>query len=284
MAGEAQPELFDVAALSDPGTERGNNEDCCGTVSLGADHVLAVVADGISSMEGGEVASQKAVEVTIRVYQEQPADVAPVKRLLRAVQQANIEIHDMALIVPELRGMGTTITAVAVQGGQVAAAHVGDSRLLLVRDGQLTQLTKDHTVAAERARIGLVRKSKLREHNGYSTLTRCLGRELIASIDRLTTSVGRGDHLVVCTDGLYNVLPEPEIARLANDGASAADACRRIIDTANGAGTPDNLTAVVLRVTEAGPEPVRDPPRLGWLARTFRRNKGDGGGAGSVRK
>jgi protein phosphatase len=283
MVGEQQPALFDVAALSDVGTERGNNEDSCGTESLGPDHVLAVVADGISSMEGGEVASQKAVEVTIRVYREQPADVAPIKRLVRAVQQANIEIHDMALIVPELRGMGTTITAVALQGGQVAAAHVGDSRLLLVRDGQLTQLTKDHTVAAERARMGLLRKAKMREHNGYSTLTRCLGRELIASIDRLTTTVGRGDHLVVCTDGLYNVLPEPEIARLANGGASAAEACRRIIDTANGFGTPDNLTTVVLRVTESGPEPVRGEPRLGWLARTFGR-KGNGGGAGSVRE
>src|SRR5215471_15820206 len=215
MDVEQQPALFEVAALTDVGTEREHNEDCCGTLHVGDAHALAVVADGVSGNEGGEIASQKAVETTIAAYRDQSADVAPTKRLARAVQQANIEIHDMALVVPELRGMSTTITAVALVGGELVAAHVGDSRLFLLRDGRLSQLTKDHTVPAERARMGLLKKEKVQSHPDRSTLTRSLGREMIASIDRLNAPVGRGDRLIVCTAGLYNVLPEEEIARLA---------------------------------------------------------------------
>ncbi|HMF43355.1 MAG TPA: protein phosphatase 2C domain-containing protein, partial [Polyangia bacterium] len=97
MDVEQQPALFDVAALTDVGTEREHNEDCCGTLSVSDAHTLVVVADGVSGSEGGEVASQKAVEVTLQAYREQSDAVAAAKRLARAVQQANIEIHDMAL-------------------------------------------------------------------------------------------------------------------------------------------------------------------------------------------
>src|SRR5262249_32771163 len=156
--------------------------------------------------EGGEVASAKAVEVTLRAYQEQPAAVAAGKRLARAVQQANIEIHDMAMIVPELRGMATTLTALALDEGRLCIAHVGDTRLYHLRDGRLVQLTKDHTVAAERVRLGLLSPRRARHHPEHSTLTRSLGRELIVAIDRISTRVFRDDALLVCSDGLYNVL------------------------------------------------------------------------------
>jgi len=267
MDVDQQPALFDLAALTDVGTEREHNEDCCGTLHVDAAHALVVVADGVSGNEGGEIASQKAVETTIQAYREQAADVAAAKRLARAVQQANIEIHDMALVIPELRGMATTITAVALVGGELVAAHVGDSRLFLLRDGRLSQLTKDHTVPAERARMGLLKKEKVQSHPDRSTLTRSLGREMIASIDRLSAPVGRGDRLVVCTDGLYNVLPEEEIARLAA-APSAADAVRAIIDAANSIGTPDNLTAAVLRVSDLAPELSR--PRESRFARMMK--------------
>ena len=199
--------------------------------------------------------------MTLQTYREQSVGIAAAKRLARAVQQANIEIHDMALVVPELRGMATTITAVALVGGELVAAHVGDSRLFLIRDGRISQLTKDHTVPAEKARLGLLKKEKVQNHPDRSTLTRSLGREMIASIDRLSAPVGRGDRLVVCTDGLYNVLPEEEIARLAC-ASPPAQACRAIIDAANAFGTSDNLPAAVLHVTDRAPVLSRQEGRF----------------------
>ncbi len=244
--------LLDAAALTDVGTGRDHNEDACCAVVDGATAVAAV-ADGVSSANAGEVASQMAVEVLLRAYREEPADRPAGQRLYRAVQQANIEIYDRAVVVPELRGMTTTLTAVAVDHGELVAIHVGDSRLYLVRGGGIVQLTKDHTAAAEKVRLGLLSREKARVHPDRSVLTRSVGRELIVSRDRITQQLAQGDVLVVCSDGLYNVLDDHEIAR-GTKGCDAAGACRALVETANARGTDDNLTAVVLRVV--GPTPA----------------------------
>src|SRR5580693_10214917 len=166
------------ATLSDCGTERGNNEDACGTYVANPTHVVLAVADGVSGEEGGEIASRAAVDVTLRAYKESPASWGPLRRLYRAAQQANIEIHDRALVVTELRRMSTTLTAIAVDGGMLHAAHVGDTRLYLIRGGTISQKTKDHTVAANRQRLGLMSAKRARNHPERSTLTRSVGREL----------------------------------------------------------------------------------------------------------
>jgi protein phosphatase len=239
-----------LAALSHPGTARQTNEDACGTYMAGPTSALAVVADGVSGYEGGEVASQTAVDVTIRAFRESPPSWGAMKRLHRAVQQANIEIHDRALVVTELRRMSTTLTAALVQDGVLYAAHVGDSRLYLIRDGTAVQKTKDHTVAADRARIGLGMRAK--DHPDRWTLTRSLGTELIAAIDRITFPVVKGDLLMICTDGLYNVLEDGELHdQIA--GKDAQSACGALIGAANARGTADNLTVAVLGITMGAP-------------------------------
>src|SRR5512140_3587412 len=106
---------LDLAALTDVGTERNHNEDACGTLAEGPGCAVLVVADGVSSAAGGEEASALAVEATLRAFREGPATAPAATRLYRAVQQANIEIYDRAMVVPELRGMTTTLTAVAVE-------------------------------------------------------------------------------------------------------------------------------------------------------------------------
>jgi PPM family protein phosphatase len=251
-ASSEVPFELEVAAVTDVGTEREHNEDRCGHLLENESCGLLVVADGVSSAEAGETASQTAVAATLRTFAEQPAGTSTAKRLYRAVQQANIEVYDLATVVPELRGMTTTLTAVAVDRGELTAAHIGDSRLYLLRGGRIVQLTKDHTVAAERARIGLLSKARARTHKDRSVLTRSLGRELIVPIDRLSNRLFRGDVLLVCSDGLYNALDDEELARLL-DGGDAGTATQRLIDTANQRGTLDNLTAAVLRVRR-GPE------------------------------
>src|ERR1700728_4400768 len=138
------------ATSSDSGTARGNNEDACGAYVQDPTHVLVAVADGVGGEEGGEVASRIAIDVTLRAYAESAAKWGAPKRLYRAAQQANIEIYDRAIVVTELRRMSTKLTAIVVEGGMAHAAHVGDSRLYLLRDGAIEQRTKDHTVTGER--------------------------------------------------------------------------------------------------------------------------------------
>ena len=126
---EHNPEAaFDVFVLSDVGTNRTDNEDSCGFLIENPDEVIFAVADGMGGYEGGEVASSMAVEITLQAWRDSPSEWGPAKRLARAVQQANIEIHNRALAVPELRMMGTTLTAVTVNRGSLTAAHVGDCR------------------------------------------------------------------------------------------------------------------------------------------------------------
>ena len=273
MNAEAEtPFELEVATLTDVGTERAHNEDHCGELLESSACGLLVVADGVSSAEAGETASQTAVAATLRAFGEQPPGMATSKRLYRAVQQANIEVYDLATVVPELRGMTTTLTAVVVDRGELTAAHIGDSRLYLLRDGRLTQLTKDHTVAGEKARLGLMSKARARAHPDRSVLTRSLGRELIVPIDRLSNHLFRGDALLVCSDGLYNVLDEEQMAPLVA-GGDAGTACRRLIDTANGRGTLDNVSAAVLRVLN-GPERPEASASLGGRLRALFTRRG----------
>ncbi|HKF28691.1 MAG TPA: protein phosphatase 2C domain-containing protein [Candidatus Binataceae bacterium] len=258
--------VFDIFALSDVGTNRPDNEDSCGCLIQGPDQVIFAVADGMGGYEGGEVASAMAVEVTLRAWQESPREWGVAKRLSRAVQQANIEIHNRALAVPELRMMGTTLTAVVVDRGSLVAAHVGDCRLYLIRRHRILQLSKDHTVTGERVRMGLLSDEAARFHPERSMLTRNVGHELIVSVDRISMPLIRGDRLLLCSDGLYNVLRDREMELIARD-QRCSDAARRLIDSANERGTADNLTvAVFTMMAETG----LTPAPTGWRER-FRR-------------
>ncbi len=265
---EAEHEV-QAAALTDVGAVRANNEDACGVHRDGPACALVVVADGVSSCEAGEVASQMAVEVVLRAYLESPATLAAGQRLYRAVQQANIEIYDRSIAVPELRGMTTTLTAAVVDRGRLTVVHVGDSRAYLLRDGALTQVTKDHTVAAQKTRYGLLSRERARTHADRSVLTRSVGKELIVSRDQSTQELVHGDVLVLCSDGLYNVLTDAEIAAELAGPVDVGTACRTLVDAANRRGAPDNVSVAVMRMM--GPTPVPSPegglwPRLRRLA------------------
>jgi len=254
---------FELALLSDIGNSRTNNEDCCGKwVESPTDAVFAV-ADGVGGYEGGEVASTMAVETVIEAYRESPAEWGPAKRLHRAVQRANIEIYNRAITVPELRRMATTLTAATVNGGALSVAHVGDCRLYLLRSGQVQQLTRDHTVVGEKVRMGLISAKQARHHPERSALNRCLGHELIVSVDRITTPLRQGDRLILCSDGLYSVIEDHELDRLTRVlGAEAV--CRLLIEEGVARGTIDNLTVAFLRMN--GSTPFAPAPS-GWRSR-----------------
>jgi protein phosphatase len=264
----AAAQTFDLGLLSDVGTNRDNNEDACGSHAESENCVIFAVADGVGGYEGGEIASAQAVEVTLDGFRESPAGWGPAKRLYRAVQRANIEIHNRALTVPELRRMATTLTAAVVSDGVLYAAHVGDCRIYHIRHGKVRQITKDHTVVQERVRMGLISPARARHHPERSALSRCLGHELIVAIDRITMPLEQNDQLVVCTDGLHSVIEDYELGKVIH-GLEAATACRRLIDLANQRGTADNLTVAIFTSKTDPP-----PARLGWrerVATLFRR-------------
>lgn len=241
-------QAFDLAVLSDVGTRRPDNEDSCGHFVESPDSVVFAVADGVGGYEGGEIASRMAIDIALEAYRESPIAWGASKRLHRAVQRANIEIHDKALTVPELCRMATTLTAVAVDKGMVSAVHVGDCRLHLIRNSRLTQITKDHTMVADRVRMGLMSAARAKNHPERGMLLRSLGHELIVSIDRISIPLLERDRLILCSDGLYNVLEPNELEALTRD-CDAETGCRKLVEAANQRGTPDNLTCAIFKMT-----------------------------------
>jgi PPM family protein phosphatase len=252
---------FDLALLSDVGTNRNNNEDACGSHEESDNCVIFAIADGVGGYEGGEIASAQAVEVTLTAFRESPTAWGPAKRLHRAVQRANIEIHNRALTVPELRRMATTLTAVVVSDGVLYGAHVGDCRIYHIRRGKVRQITKDHTVVQERVRMGLMSAARARHHPERSALSRSVGRELIVAVDKITLPLQEKDQILVCTDGLYTVIEDDEFGHFIR-GHDAATGCRQLIEVANKRGTSDNLTVAIFTSKTNSP-----PSRPGWRHR-----------------
>ena len=241
-------QAFELALLSDVGTTRPDNEDSCGHFIENPNSVVFAVADGVGGYEGGEIASKMAIDITLEAYRESPPEWGAAKRLYRAITRANIGIHDKALTVPELSRMATTMTAVAVDHGILSAVHIGDCRLHLIRHSQISLVTKDHTMVAGQVRMGMMTAERAKTHPERGMLLRSLGRELIASIDRITLPLFERDRLVLCSDGLYNVLDAKELESLTRE-VDVETACHALIDTANKRGTYDNLTCAVFRMT-----------------------------------
>jgi protein phosphatase len=237
-----EPFEIELAAISDSGTERGHNEDHCGKWVKDRTAGLVAVADGMATLEGGELASQRAILALMRSFREQAAGMTQTQRLLRAARNASFEVYDMAVVVPQLRGMSTTLTAMAVSNAELTAAHVGNSRVYLLRDGYINQLSKDHTVGAESEEA--TGQYLLKDR---AVLTRSLGRELLVPIDVFELDLAQNDVVIACTDGLYRVFEDLEIAAIVKD-LDAAAACRKLIDDANAIGTLDNITVAVVRV------------------------------------
>ena len=262
-APPAVEHAFQLALLSDVGTTRPDNEDSCGHLIESPDSVVFAVADGVGGYEGGEIASRMAIDVTLEAYRESPPEWGAAKRLYRAITKANIEIHDKALTVPELCRMATTMTAVAVDKGMMSAVHIGDCRLHLIRKREISVVTKDHTMVAGQVRMGIMSAARAKTHPERGMLLRSLGRELIASIDRITMPLLEHDRLILCSDGMYNVLEDHELEALTRD-LNAESACRTLVDTANQRGTGDNLTCAVFRMTS---HTGHTPSTGGWRDR-----------------
>lgn len=234
---------YQWSAGTHKGRVRNNNEDSFApeTSGAGTGPVVLMVADGMGGAIGGEIASQLAVE------HASVGAGSPVERVIRA----NEAVVERTLTEPGLAGMGTTLTLAELgEGGTVQLAHVGDTRAyLLHHQGTFEQLTSDHTVVAEQLAAGHISPADAVTHPQRSMLTRVLGISPEIEVDSITFDSAPGDRLLICSDGLTNMVEDERIAQLLAKG-SPEEAVWTLIEEANRAGGHDNITVVVVDVEQ----------------------------------
>jgi PPM family protein phosphatase len=251
----AQPGRFDVVAslLSDVGCVRELNEDSGACIQPDNPELraskgsLILVADGMGGHSAGEVASRLAVDIITRIYYEDAGD--PQSALKKAFREANREIHKAAEKDESKTGMGTTCTALVLQDGTAISAHVGDSRLYLVRRQAIYLMTEDHSAVMEMVKAGLITIEQARHHPDKNVILRALGShpEVEVSSWNEPLPVRGGDKFVVCSDGLYDLVEDDEIKeRVAERDPHSA--CETLIGLARERGGYDNITVGVIAV------------------------------------
>jgi serine/threonine protein phosphatase PrpC len=236
---------FAWAAATDSGLVRSHNEDALwprpegGEVDRGesAGPFLAAVADGMGGHVGGEVASGVAIEAAVA------AAGSPVDR----VRAANLAVVDAARRRPRLAGMGTTLTLALFSGDALEIGHIGDSRAYLLREGNLEQLTRDHSLVAEMIAAGELRPEEAPLHPFRSVITRALGMESSVVVDRVRRELLPGDRVLLCSDGLTTMLEDGQVAALLGAG-TGPEAAAALIEATNQAGGFDNISVVVVDV------------------------------------
>ena len=245
---------MEVASLTDVGRVRENNEDSCLYWEPECEKEferkgrLAIVADGMGGYEGGQEASRLAVETVLEVY-DKAFSGDPAASLLEAFVAAHRRIQEYAENHPAFQGMGTTCTALALVARQLYFAHVGDSRLYLVRAGEISRLTRDHTYVGRLVESGIVRAEDAETHPQRHILTAALGSGAEVAVDcpQQALVVEQGDTYILCTDGLWGLVSDPEILS-AVQGQTAVTACQALVAMALLRGGPDNITVQLLRV------------------------------------
>jgi PPM family protein phosphatase len=246
---------IEAACLSDVGLQRSDNEDSYLYWEPDSDEDfrrkgrLAIVADGMGGYEGGQEASRLAVETVRHIYDRQPAD-DPRASLLAAFQTAHDNILRYAFEHPEFHGMGTTCTALAIVGRKLYFAHVGDSRLYRVHDGAISRLTRDHSYVGRLVENGIVRSEDAESHPQRHILTAALGsgHDIIPDVPEQPIELENNDVLILCTDGLWSLVSEQDLSRLAQ-AQPVADGCMKLVRMALERGGPDNITVQLLRVS-----------------------------------
>ncbi len=240
-----------AAAMTDPGRKRALNEDAVSQLITSYGGIF-IVADGMGGHRTGEVASQMAVAQIVDLLRR--SEPSP-QGLLEAYEAANEAIY-LAGQKPESRGMGTTCTALWLDLPYALIAHVGDSRAYLLRDGELVQLTQDHSWVADRVRQGLLTEEEARHHRWRNVITNALGSFPSARVDLVGLKVQPGDVFLLCSDGLSGVLEDRVLAEIILTNPPEP-AVAKLIKLANDWGGPDNISAVVVTIGSQVPQNPR---------------------------
>ena len=247
-------------ARSDVGLLRTLNED-----SMYAGPRLLAIADGMGGHAAGEVASRIAIESVAPLDEDQPGDDM-LATLRQAVDSASAYLRDMVSADTALEGMGTTLTALLFAGHRLGLLHIGDSRAYLLRDGELTQITHDHTLVQGLIDEGRLSPEEANTHPQRSWITRALDGRSSVDPDVSVREVQAGDRYLICSDGLSGPVSQQTLAETLQSG-SPQDACDRLVDLALRAGGPDNISAIVADIVEDAPLDA-EAPIVGGAAAT----------------
>src|SRR5687767_957500 len=251
--------LMDVKAfgLTHVGRQRQHNEDA---FLVEDDALLFLVADGMGGHAAGEIASRIAVDSISEFILHTKEDDGTwphaydeqfrrsTNRLMAALRMANTRVLEAMRKDARLRGMGTTVVAALAEEGTIAVAHVGDSRAYLIRDGELSRITNDHSWVFEQVQAGMLTEAEAEKHPLRNVITRALGGALQVTPDASEIVVQAGDVFLLCSDGLTGMVPEDEILRLVTESnGDLQKACQQLVDAANERGGLDNVTAILVK-------------------------------------
>lgn len=264
---------LDIAALSDVGRRKKNNEDSYVIVREGAKNLnlfkegaLVCVADGLGGHTGGEIASKLAVRIVGELIkekaprapqngEEEERNEGPLPKVRAAIEKANESIFQTNKdLVRTRRPMGTTLLTAIITPKKIYIGNVGDSRCYHIRDGEILAQTEDHSWVDEQVKMGLMSKSEAETDRRKNIVTRCVGTHEEVTVDTYRWHIVPGDMLLMCTDGLVNMVKDDEIKREFQRNASAAEVAHRLVTKANEYGGKDNITVVVVNIS---PAPIR---------------------------
>ena len=236
--------------ISDPGCVRPQNQDAFQIEQLDRNSTLCVVCDGIGGAKSGNVASTLALDVFVQEVKrswKSNMDQEKINQTLRgAVKLANFTVFDQAMQFEEFSGMGTTLVAVLIKGKEATIINVGDSRAYSVDREGISRLTKDHSLVQMMIERGEITPEKARTYPGKNLITRAIGTEPVVECDIFHKKMERGDSMLLCSDGLSNLLDDQEILFEVVHGINKQHCCQRLLDIANMRGAPDNVTAVLV--------------------------------------
>lgn len=246
---------LEIAAITDTGKARDNNED---SIATNPELGLVVLADGMGGHRAGEVASGLAVEIISRHVEDklskgksEPSSEEysfEAELIKQAVELANATVFETAQARVECAGMGSTVVAVMFHENKISIAHVGDSRLYRLRDKKLKQVTEDHSVVQELLSRGLISDEEAQTAFNKNLVTRALGIEAEVEVDIAEDETAQGDIYLVCSDGLSDVLPDEEIEEhLLNGGTSLDVVAMNMVNDANSKGGPDNISIILVK-------------------------------------
>ena len=238
-----------LAGKTDVGRVRQDNQDDYRAGELPGDAAWALVCDGMGGARGGREASQCACSVIERCFQEQYSQCIPGEEetfLKKALLSANRYVFQKALREESLAGMGTTAVCALVRGGKAYLSHAGDSRAYLYRDGKLAQLTHDHSYVQELVDCGTITPEEAEHHPQKNIITRALGVDYRLEPETTALALHPGDRLLLCSDGLSNLVPQPALEKLLAGRQIFYELPDRLIEAANAAGGTDNITALLM--------------------------------------
>jgi PPM family protein phosphatase len=249
--------LIDIAIATHPGRQRKENQDYAAYLQMNgptpqAPDMLMAVADGMGGHAGGAVAAKMAVEVLMQAYTPNGAgDAAVTERLRQAFIKANAIVMRRSDRDPDLKGMGTTLTAAVIRETRIFFAHVGDSRGYIYSEGRLAQFTADHSLVSDLVNKGIIRPEEAEHHPKANVITRAIGFKagLIVDTDELPMNPETTFYLMLCSDGLYKEVDDDTLATVFAESPEPASAGNKLVTLANQHGGADNITVLIARAS-----------------------------------